>query len=178
MGKNSLEPKSLDTAGPKNDGSNVSERSIGLMGKQLLYLCAAICLSATPSVSQQLQQENGDWEEINFATNRSVLTDGFPSLLRLAELLEQHPDYRVKLEGHADSIGSAGYNMNLGRRRAEAVRDFLVKYGAAAEQIKIGAHGERRPAADNTLRTGRWMNRRVEIRVTDGAGRVVSDQGV
>ena len=148
------------------------------MGKQLLYLCVAICLSATPSVSQQLQQENGDWEEINFATNRSVLTDGFPSLLRLAELLEQHPDYRVKLEGHADSIGSAGYNMNLGRRRAEAVRDFLVKYGAAAEQIKIGAHGERRPAADNTLRTGRWMNRRVEIRVTDGAGRVVSDQGV
>lgn len=178
MGKNLLEPKSLDTAGPKNDGSNVSERSIGFMGKQLLYLCVAICLSATPSVSQQLQQENGDWEEINFATNRSVLTDGFPSLLRLAELLEQHPDYRVKLEGHADSIGSAGYNMNLGRRRAEAVRDFLVKYGAAAEQIKIGAHGERRPAADNTLRTGRWMNRRVEIRVTDGAGRVVSDQGV
>ena len=101
------------------------------MGNQLLYLCGAICLLATPLVSQQHQQKSGDWEEINFATNRSVLTDGFPSLLRLAELLEQHPDYRVNLEGHADSIGPAGYNMNLGRRRAEAVRDFLVKYGAS-----------------------------------------------
>ena len=173
-----LEPNPLNAAGPKNDRSAVSKCSIGLMGRQLLFLCASICLLATPLASQQLQQKSGDWEEINFATNRSELTDGFPSLLRLAELLEQHPDYRVNLEGHADSIGPAGYNMNLGRRRAEAVRDFLVKYGAAAEQIKIGVHGERRPAADNTLRAGRWINRRVEITVTDGAGRVVSDQGV
>ena len=159
-----LEPNPLNTAGPKNDRSAVSKCGIGLMGRQLLFLCAFICLLATPLASQQLQQKSGDWEEINFATNRSELTDGFPSLLRLAELLEQHPDYRVNLEGHADSIGPAGYNMNLGRRRAEAVRDFLVKYGAAAEQIKIGVHGERRPAADNTLRAGRWINRRVEIR--------------
>ena len=173
-----LEPKSYDREGPEYDRFNVSEYSLVLMGKQLLYLCAAICLLASPLVSQQLQQERGDWEEINFATDRSVLTDGFPSLLRLAELLEQHPEYRVKLEGYADSIGAAGYNMNLGRRRAEAVRDFLVKYGARTDQIRIGSGGEQRPAADNTLRTGRWLNRRVEITVTDGEGRVVSDQGV
>ena len=72
----------------------------------------------------------------------------------------------------------AGHNMNLGRRRAEAVRDFLVKYGARTDQIMIGSSGEQRPAADNTRRTGRWINRRVEITVTDGGGRVVSDQGV
>ena len=173
-----LEPNSFYKARPKYDRSNRSAYSIGSMGKRLLYLCAAICLSATPLLSQQLQQEHGDWEEINFATNRSVLTDGFPSLLRLADLLEQHPDYRVKLEGYADNIGPSGYNMNLGRRRAEAVRDFLVKYGARTKQIKIGTQGEQRPTADNTLRTGRWINRRVEITVTDGGGRVVSDQGV
>ena len=173
-----LEPKSANKAGPEHDRSNLSVYSLGLMGRQLLYLCGAVCLAAMPLVSQQLQQEHGDWEEINFATNRSVLTDGFPSLLRLAELLEQHPDYRVKLEGYADSVGPAGYNMNLGRRRAESVRGFLVKYGARTDQIKIGAHGEQRPAGDNTLRTGRWINRRVEITVTDGEGRVVSDQGV
>jgi len=148
------------------------------MGNRILHLCVVILLSATPLISQQFQQKNGDWEEINFATDRSVLTDGFPSLLRLAELLEQHPDYRVKLEGHADNSGPSSYNMNLGRRRAEAVRDFLVKYGARTDQIEIGAHGERSPAADNTLRTGRWMNRRVEIMVTDGRGRVISDRGV
>src|SRR5687768_10457549 len=51
-----------------------------------------------------------DWEEINFEFNSHILTDGYPSLLRLAELLQKHPDYRVKLEGHADVIGSNRYN--------------------------------------------------------------------
>ena len=149
-----------------------------MIGKQLFFFPCVVCLSATLLFGQQLPQEPGDWEEINFATDRSVLTDGFPSLLRLAELLEKHPDYRVKLEGYADSSGPASYNMDLGRRRAGAVRDFLVKYGARTGQIVIGAHGERRPAADNRLRTGRWMNRRVEMTVTDGQGRVIADQGV
>ena len=149
-----------------------------MIGKQLFFFPYVVCLSATLLFGQQLPQKPGDWEEINFATDRSVLTDGFPGLLRLAELLEKHPDYRVKLEGYADSSGPARYNMGLGRRRAGAVRDFLVKYGARTDQIVIGAHGERRPAADNRLRTGRWMNRRVEITVTDGRGRVISDQGV
>jgi len=50
--------------------------------------------------------QKGDWEEINFAFDRSVLTDGYPSLLRLAELLKQHGDYKVTLEGHADHKGT------------------------------------------------------------------------
>ena len=166
------------TAGRRHNRSNPCVYSVGSIGKRLLYLCSAIGLSAAPLFSQQLQHKPNDWEEINFATDRSVLTDGFPSLLRLAELLEQHPDYHVKLEGHADSSGSNRYNMNLGRRRAEAVRDFLAKYGARADQIEIGAQGEQRPKADNALGTGRWMNRRVEITVTDREGRVISDQGV
>ena len=59
-----------------------------------------------------------DWEEINFEFNSHILTDGFPSLLRLAELLQQNPGYKVKLEGHADVIGSTRYNQRLGERRA------------------------------------------------------------
>ena len=178
MNRKMSEPKSFENTRTGRDRSNIPVIDVGSMGRQILLLCAVLCLSATPLFSQQLQQKHGDWEEINFATDRSVLTDGFPSLLRLAELLEQHPDYRVKLEGYADSSGSATYNLNLGRRRAQAVRDFLVKYGARTDQIGIGAHGEQHPAADNALRTGRWMNRRVEITVTDGRGRVISDQGV
>ncbi len=93
----------------------------------------------------------------------AVLTDGYPSLLRLAELLKQHSDYRVKLSGHADHIGPDRYNMTLSRNRAETVRDFLVKYGAQESQITIETHGEQSPIANNNLSEGRWMNRRVEI---------------
>ena len=178
MDTNMLELTSLDRSKPGHNGSNPCSNGTGSIGKRLLFLWVVIGLSTISLFSQQLQQKPNDWEEINFATDRSVLTDGFPSLLRLAELLAQHPDYHVKLEGHADSSGSDRYNLNLGRRRAEAVRDFLAKYGARTDQIEIGAQGEQRPKADNALGTGRWMNRRVEITVTDREGRVISDQGV
>src|SRR6201992_2607890 len=71
-----------------------------------------------------------DWEEINFEYNSSVLVDGFPSLLRLAELLQSNTGYKVRVEGHTDVIGGTQYNDRLGLARANAVRDFLVKYGA------------------------------------------------
>jgi outer membrane protein OmpA-like peptidoglycan-associated protein len=51
-----------------------------------------------------------DWEEINFEYNSSVLVDGFPSLLRLAELLKDHAGYKVQVEGHTDRLGGNGYN--------------------------------------------------------------------
>ncbi|HEU0119277.1 MAG TPA: hypothetical protein VFQ91_02050, partial [Bryobacteraceae bacterium] len=47
-----------------------------------------------------------DWEEINFETGSAVLTDGYPSLLRLAELLAKNPGYKVRVEGHTDNVGS------------------------------------------------------------------------
>src|SRR5438270_12628345 len=76
-------------------------------------------------------QTKDDWEEINFEFNSSILSDGYPSLLRLAELLNQHKDYRVKVTGHTDYVGSAASNDKLARSRAESVKAFLVKYGVS-----------------------------------------------
>jgi len=47
-----------------------------------------------------------DWEEINFEFNSAVLSDGFPSLLRLADLLKENHGYHVKVEGNTDNLGS------------------------------------------------------------------------
>ena len=109
-----------------------------------------------------------DWEEINFEFNSPVLTDGYPSLLRLAELLQKHPDYKVKLEGHADVIGSNRYNERLGQRRADAVKAFLVKYGASDGQITTATFGETQPKVHSRAKEARFMNRRVFMTVTDG----------
>lgn len=119
-----------------------------------------------------------DWEEINFEFDSHILTDGFPSLLRLAELLNRNPEYRVKLVGHADYFGSYEYNDKLGLRRANAVRDFLIKYGARPEQITVESRGERQPKVDLKTREARFINRRVEITVTDAQGRVISAGGI
>src|SRR4051794_18400111 len=86
-----------------------------------------------------------DWEEINFEFNSAVLSDGYPSLLRLAELLSKNPGYRVRVEGHTDSIGSGRYNDKLGMARANPVRDFLVKYGAKQDQTQTPTRGKAQP---------------------------------
>lgn len=117
-----------------------------------------------------------DWEEINFEFNSPVLTDGYPSLLRLAELLQKHQDYKIKLEGHADVIGSNRYNERLGLRRAEAVKAFLVKYGASAGQITTASFGETQPKIPSRSKEARFMNRRVFMTVTDGQGKVILDK--
>ncbi len=122
--------------------------------------------------------QKDDWEEINFEYNQSVLTDGFPSLLRLAELLNQNPGYRVKLEGHGDQIGPDNYNDALGQRRADSVKAFLVKYGTRAAQLDAISRGKRNPKVPDTSPLARFMNRRVTMTVSDGDGKQVSAGGV
>ncbi|MEK7994352.1 MAG: OmpA family protein, partial [Planctomycetota bacterium] len=119
-----------------------------------------------------------DWEEINFEFNSPILSDGYPSLLRMAELLGKNPSFKVKLEGHTDWIGSEKYNEKLGMARAATVKSFLVKYGAASERVEAVTYGKKQPKVDNKTKEGRFMNRRVYMTVTDGQGRVIGAGGV
>ena len=119
-----------------------------------------------------------DWEEINFEFNSAILSDGYPSLLRLAELLNKNPDYKVRLIGNTDWVGGHPYNDKLARNRAAAVRQFLEKYGARPNQITVDAQGKRSPKVDNKTKEGRFMNRRVEMAVTDGSGKPIGAGGV
>lgn len=132
------------------------------------------CLWAQGLTTSQTKDQ---WEEINFEFNSSILSDGYPSLLRLAEILGQHRDYHVKLVGNTDYVGSARYNDRLALRRAESVRDFLVKYGAAADQVAVSSEGKNTPEAHNGTKEGRFINRRVSLIVTDGQGKVVAAGG-
>ena len=146
--------------------------------KKLAAVCA-LSLAASWLYGQGLTPPSGqakdDWEEINFEFNSSILSDGYPSLLRLAELLGQHKDYQVIITGHTDYVGSANYNDRLAKARADTVKDFLVKYGAPAGQISTNGQGKRNPEVNNNSKEGRFMNRRVVLRVTDAAGQVVKE---
>ena len=150
------------------------------MRNQLILIAILLCLCSSQLPAQGLTTAAAkeDWEEINFAFDRAILTDGYPSLLRLAELLNKNSDYSVKLEGHADSLGSQQYNTILSEKRARMVRDFLIKYGARAGQISIVARGKGSPKVSNDTSEGRWMNRRVVVTLTDAQGRVISEGSV
>lgn len=85
------------------------------------------------------------------------------------ELLILHADRMrgttnpVRLEGHADELGTREYNLALGERRANAVRDFLVLQGVDGANLEVISYGEERPAEIGSSEAVRAMNRRVVI---------------
>jgi flagellar motor protein MotB len=115
-----------------------------------------------------------EWEEINFETGSDVLVDGFPSLLREAELLSQHPDYKAQVVGHGDGTGSNAAAEKLGMKRAEAVKAYLVKYGARPDQVQTSSAGNGDPKVPGRTKEGRFMNRRATTRLLNGQGQPVA----
>jgi peptidoglycan-associated lipoprotein len=77
--------------------------------------------------------------------------------------LSAKPDLSVRLEGHADERGSREYNIGLGERRAQAVRQVLMLQGVPATQITTVSYGEERPAVAGSSEEAWERNRRVEI---------------
>ena len=149
----------------------------------ILFSTALLVETGLHAQGLDTQASKDDWEEINFDFNSSVLVDGFPSLLRLSELLQANAGYKVRVEGHTDGIGSDSFNQKLGLDRANTVRDFLVKYGARTGQIETISRGKAAPKVPNPnpvyspTDVIRFMNRRVVLTVTDDQGRTVGAGG-
>lgn len=83
---------------------------------------------------------------------------------RLATLLLQYPEFGVVVMAHTDSWGEDAYNMELSRRRAYEVLQYMNKKGFTTVQLRSEGHGERQPAAPNDTAENRQFNRRVEFR--------------
>lgn len=99
-----------------------------------------------------------------FATGRSTLLPiAQERLAEVARALEDNPHGSILVEGHTDSVGSVSANEELSRRRAEAVREYLIERGVTAGRIRAVGLGPNRPIADNKTPEGRANNRRVEI---------------
>lgn len=80
-----------------------------------------------------------------------------------AAYLSQNADTTVTLEGHADERGSREYNLALGERRAQSIKQQMLLLGAASSQIRLVSYGEERPEVDGHDEASWQQNRRVEI---------------
>jgi outer membrane protein OmpA-like peptidoglycan-associated protein len=104
--------------------------------------------------------------DTNFEFNKDqLLPNAYPVLNELAETMKRNPDKRWRIEGHTDAIGSDSYNMDLSRRRAQSVVNYLVSQGIKSSQLEVVPLGESQPVATNDTQEGRAMNRRVEIKL-------------
>jgi peptidoglycan-associated lipoprotein len=98
-----------------------------------------------------------------FAFDKSTLSNETKALLKKhAEILAESNDV-VRLEGHADELGTREYNMALGERRAKAAMNYLVSLGVPAVRLETISYGEEKPAVLGSGEGVRAKNRRVEI---------------
>lgn len=110
--------------------------------------------------------------DVLFGTDQARLNaEGMRTAQKLVNILQQNPERTVLVEGFTDSTGTAAHNQELSERRAAAVRNALQEQGVARERISIRGYGEAYPVAANDTAQNRQLNRRVEIVLSDDAGR-------
>ena len=103
---------------------------------------------------------------IYFATGKSdILPQSYHELQHLLEMLRNHPEMRIELRGHTDNQGTASFNMQLSRARAEAVARYLTNRGIESSRLQTTGFGKTLPVDNNDTPEGRSRNRRVEYRV-------------
>ncbi len=108
----------------------------------------------------------GCWvlDQVLFGHDKAeIKSEAYPFLDSVAVILNKNPDMNVTLQGHTDNSGPAEYNIGLSLRRANAVKEYLVKRGLSSTSVEIKGFGLTKPVASNDTDSGRALNRRVEI---------------
>jgi outer membrane protein OmpA-like peptidoglycan-associated protein len=108
------------------------------------------------------------FDNLEFESGKDIIrTTSYASLDELAALLKKHPEWGLKISGHTDNVGNPAANLTLSKKRAEAVKKYLVSKGVNADHLKTEWYGQTRPIAPNTTPEGRQKNRRVEMLIID-----------
>ncbi|PSW21473.1 OmpA family protein [Photobacterium sanctipauli] len=156
--------------------ATTSNQSIGKASQKNVDNFLADNMKAAKSIISPLEgtvDKKGDQVIITLKGDRSFSHDSADIrpesrqlLKQLASMIISHPESRIFIAGHTDSIGSEEYNRELSTRRAQSVSDLLAKNGVSETRLGGYGFGETMPIADNSESLGRQANRRIEVRVT------------
>lgn len=115
----------------------------------------------TPGSQQHFAQQMAGQDTIYFALDEDVVDAEDQAALRTqAQYLQQYPNVRATVQGHADERGTREYNLALGERRANAAKNYLQSLGIAANRLSTVSFGEERPAATGSNEAAWAQNRR------------------
>ncbi|MFY0593077.1 thrombospondin type 3 repeat-containing protein [Roseivirga sp.] len=105
-------------------------------------------------------------KNIQFNSGSDVLkTSSYASLNQVAELMKEDTSFNLELSGYTDNTGRVESNLELSKRRANAVKAYLEGQSIAANRLSADGYGIANPVADNATREGRAANRRVELKI-------------
>jgi OmpA-OmpF porin, OOP family len=118
-----------------------------------------------PSPSKMAEMRaNFEFKPIYFDYDKAEIRDEYTAYLKtMAQIVLSHSDLRIKVTGHTDSDGSDAYNLDLSKRRAQAILDFFLAQGLASHRVVIDFRGKREPIAPNSTSEGKQRNRRVDF---------------
>jgi len=117
-------------------------------------------------------------QRVHFSRDSKQLTGESRAALRhVAELLRNHTEVSLFIEGHADPRGTPEYNLGLGQQRAAVVADYMHELGIDPERLQLVSYGEERPASLEMDAAGYARDRRVEFRLLRGDVRLVLEEG-
>jgi len=112
-------------------------------------------------------------EMVFFDYDMSEIRQDAAEVLRAkVAILRASPQVRIRIEGHCDERGSTEYNLALGNRRAEAIRQFLAGFGLSENRFEIVSYGEGRPLAQGSNEAAWARNRRGQFVITAGANAI------
>jgi OmpA-OmpF porin, OOP family len=102
---------------------------------------------------------------IKFETGKDIIkAESFAILDNVVKVMKENPSYKLKIAGHTDNVGDATKNLDLSDRRAKAVQKYLIDHGVVSSSIiSAQGFGDTQPIGDNTTKTGKAQNRRVEF---------------
>jgi peptidoglycan-associated lipoprotein len=104
------------------------------------------------------------FEDVHFDFDRySLRPEATRALDEAIATMQANANLRIEIEGHTCNIGTAEYNLALGDRRANAVRDYLTSRGVTANRLTTVSYGEERPKHDNAREETRRLNRRAAL---------------
>lgn len=99
----------------------------------------------------------------HFDFDKAILKGDLSKLRLIAQRLLDNPQVDAEIVGHTDSVGTNKYNQKLGLKRANAVKNWLVKQGVEPNRILTSSKGESKPIASNKTKSGRAQNRRAVV---------------
>jgi outer membrane protein OmpA-like peptidoglycan-associated protein len=104
------------------------------------------------------------FEDVHFDFDRySLRPEATRALDEAVKAMQENSSLRIQVEGHTCNIGTAEYNLALGDRRANSVREYLTSRGIAADRLGTVSYGEERPKHDNAREETRRLNRRAAL---------------
>ncbi len=110
--------------------------------------------------------DSGDLPKVQFDLDSDkVREESFAALNLIADLLLRNPKLKLRISAHTCTLGGKEYNIELSRRRARSVKEYLVKQGVLPPSVQYRGMGFSEPIADNATEEGRVKNRRVEFRI-------------